>query len=493
MGSYIFAAEGQTLSYRRGETMAKPGAMEIERQTVLSFGDLPHGSACHCAICRRKKKFDVPSELAKLFVDGNIVLFTGAGISTEARSVLGDTFYETIEYILNDGISNRSFPDLMEAYCNTPAGRISLMEKIRDRFDYVFSHREIYEEATRFHRELATFFPIDTIVTTNWDTYFEDECGATPFVEDRDIALWNVAERKVLKLHGTIANLGSIVATRSDYDKCARRLSKGLIGAHLKSLLATRSTVFIGYSLRDEDFLQVYGAVRRYLSDFHRQAYFVSPEISPDDRERLSKLNLQLIETDGQFFISELKKHAQKERCLSRDDMYDGVAGLLEEAVASHEWLHEKFRAAKFPQVLFCSWYQDGLMHALERILRLRKTGRQSDLHRLQGSARSYDHFARCFQKDRNYSDAAYCFGYSNAYTFACQYYGGNADIVDPPLFFYFGFETREKSHYQKQLHKIPVLHKSAFKFAQKVVSKYPKDQNLILHHDPRLNVAKYM
>jgi hypothetical protein len=230
--------------------MAKIGIRETKRQRTLKFGEPLQGTACHCAFCLRKKEFAAPSELVNLFVEGNIVLFAGAGISTEANGIMPNSFYDTIRYIISDDNPDRPFPDVMEAYCNTPAGRIGLIEEITDRFNYIFSHRELYNEATRFHRELATLFPIDTIVTTNWDTYFEDECAATPFVEDKDIALWNVAARKVLKLHGTIANFGSIVATRSDYEKCAQRLATGVVGAHLKSLLATRSTVFVGYSLR---------------------------------------------------------------------------------------------------------------------------------------------------------------------------------------------------------------------------------------------------
>jgi hypothetical protein len=242
-------------------------------------------------------------------MDGKIVLFAGAGVSTEAKGVMPNTFYNQIRHILGETDPNKSFPDVMQDFCSTPSGKIGLIQRIKDHFDYAYAHLSIYKDATRFHRELSTFFPIDTIVTTNWDTYFEDCCAATPFVEDRDIALWEVADRKVLKIHGSVSNFGSIVATRSDYDSCKARLNSGILGAHLKSLLATRSIIFIGYSLRDDDFLQVYESVRNALSDFHRQAYFVAPNISDEDRERLRAMNLHLIETDGTFFLSQIKTH----------------------------------------------------------------------------------------------------------------------------------------------------------------------------------------
>lgn len=339
------------------------------RQTV-TFSAETNGD-CLCEFCNRNKSFQAPSELLDAFLDGSAVLFAGAGISTEARGVMPNTLYTEIAYSLGSKTNDRSFPDLMEDFCSTPSGKVGLVQRIKDHFDYAYSHDEIYQDATRFHQELATFFPLDTIVTTNWDDYFEQHCAATPFIEDRDLGLWAAAERKVLKIHGSISNFGSIVATRSDYKACEARLQTGLLGAHLKSLLATRTTVFIGYSLTDDDFLQVYGSVRDALRDFHKQAYFVAPTISNTDRRRLADLNLHLIETDGTFFVAQIKAHAQTKICLCSDDMYDNIEDVLSLASTAHTWLHDNYNAVEFPQILFCSWYQDGMLHALKRILRL--------------------------------------------------------------------------------------------------------------------------
>jgi hypothetical protein len=281
------------------------------RQT-LTFADETSSENCACEFCRRNKSFQAPSELLDAFLEGTVVIFAGAGISTEAKSVMPNTLYTEINHALGNKNSDRAFPDLMEDFCATPAGKIGLIQRIRDHFDYAYSHSSIYSDATRFHNELATFYPVDTIVTSNWDDYFEQHCSATPFIEDRDIALWPVAQRKVLKIHGSISNYGSIVATRADYRACENRLQSGLLGAHLKSLLSTKTIVFVGYSLRDEDFLQIYGAVREGLKDFHRQAYFVAPEIGDDDRTRLKELNLHFIETDGTFFIQQVKRMLER-------------------------------------------------------------------------------------------------------------------------------------------------------------------------------------
>lgn len=422
-------------------------------------------------------------------MDGKIVLFAGAGVSTEAKGVMPNTFYNEIRHILGETGPNRSFPDIMQDFCATPSGKIGLIQRIKDHFDYAYAHFSIYKDATRFHRELATFFPIDTIVTTNWDTYFEDCCAATPFIEDRDIALWDVADRKVLKIHGSISNFGSIVATRTDYESCKERLDRGVLGAHLKSLLATRSTLFIGYSLRDDDFLQIYDSVRSGLSDFHRQAYFIAPNINAEDRERLHAMNLHLIETDGTFFLSQIKKHATSNRCIASDELYDDLTNILDLVEEAHSWLHDKFNAVKYPQILFCSWYQDGMTHALERMLRLRKTGKYSDLHQISHSLRAYFSYAKRYGKLKRFSDSAYCYGYSNAYLYASLTDEERKEFT-PPLFFYFKSEIQTAPQYQRALKKLPTLHKTAFQFAQRIVQKNPHLSTHVLHHMDQLDLS---
>jgi hypothetical protein len=456
----------------------------------ITFGRKRNSHSCLCHICRGQIQFEAPSELVDAFIDGRVALFAGAGISSESPDVLRETFYETINFILGNKDQSRPFPDVMEDLCKTPGGRPALIERIQAHFQYIYSHREIYDRATRFHRQLATFFPIDTIITTNWDTYFEDECGATAFVGDKDIALWEVASRKVLKIHGTVANFGSIVATRTDYRKCARRLEKGVLGKFLTSLLAMRPVVFIGYSLRDEDFLQIYNATRKRLAEFHRQAYFVAPSITDVERTRLQAMGLRLIETDGEYFVAQLKEHAQSVRCICPDEMYDDVGELLSIVFDSNTWLRKTFKIKKHPQYLVSAWYLDGLQHALERILRLRKTGEYSDLHKLVATARSYYSFAKKFLRDRKFDDAAYSEGYADGMLFASL---RPEEKLFPPLFFYFGgCRTSSRSVYKRAINKLPARYKRANSFLKGIANKY-EDADMVILHRAQLSLGRYL
>ena len=124
--------------------------------------------------------FAFPPWLLDELLAGRVVIFAGAGISTEGRHVLRPNLYEEIALELGSKPSQAGpFPTLMSTY-EAVHDRSSLLQTVKTRFDYIDSFPQIGAFATRFHRELSTLFPITEIVTTNWDTYFERLCGATP-------------------------------------------------------------------------------------------------------------------------------------------------------------------------------------------------------------------------------------------------------------------------------------------------------------------------
>ena len=183
-----------------------------------------------CEICGVDYDFSLPAEILSAAKSRDLILFLGAGISTEGPSVTpSGNFYQNIAAKLHSPPARDApFPTVMETF-QKENSRKALIEQIFLRLKEVEGFRNSLYHATRFFDELATMPYIDTIFTTNWDTYVEDLCGATPFISGEDVALWDVAERKVLKLHGSIANLGSIVATEEDYQKNFEKLSKGFL------------------------------------------------------------------------------------------------------------------------------------------------------------------------------------------------------------------------------------------------------------------------
>ncbi|MCK4571232.1 SIR2 family protein, partial [Candidatus Bipolaricaulota bacterium] len=297
---------------------------------------------------------------------GNVVLFAGAGISTEAEGVYPSSLYDEIQNELNETNPDLEFPDLASKFCRTTGDRPLLVRTILDRFRKAFTIRETYRLVTRFHRTLSTIYPLDTIVTTNWDDFFERECDALPFVIPEDMAFWNMPGRKTLKIHGSVSNLGTLIATREDYERCGQQLREGVLGSVLKTLLATRTILYIGYSLRDSDFLQIMDLVKSEMGDFVPRGYWIST--NSQVKERAAKFGLIPIITDATYFLEIVKEHLVGSNLMFPDEKYPLIEAARAYVAEKHRGLAERIPPKEKPAMVFALSYQDGLMSAFDGI-----------------------------------------------------------------------------------------------------------------------------
>lgn len=457
-----------------------------------------HPKNCQCPVCKVTLDFELDNDLVTEIDKGNAVIFAGAGISTESRMVYNRTFYEEIMLAMlvsghpalmkqrkEGGSSPPSFPELMSTFCDQPNGRYKLLDQLKKRFSTIESFPELYGQATKFHRELGTFFPIKTIVTTNWDEFFERVCGATPFVFDQDMAFWDAAERRVLKIHGSIANFGSIIADENDYKKSAEELEKGIIGSVLKTILATKTVIFIGYSLSDSDFNSIYEFVRKQMSGMHRQAYVVTP--FQGDAEKFREIGLCPIITDGTYFVKKLKEHKIILKHFLPDDVFIFAYELLAQANREHVLLHSRVKFAANPHAIFSAFYQDGMLHSLERALAMRGSGQYSHKCDLEKLISKYEVIKSKKLKAKNFGDVAYIEGYINGLVSIASYPTHKPE--DIPM--YFAFETEISNwnidHYMEKLPEFALLHADSFAWAEKAVGELDDPETTEWHHPPWL------
>jgi NAD-dependent SIR2 family protein deacetylase len=386
---------------------------------------------CECALCGNDKQFTVPEHLIEQIAKGNVIVFAGAGISTEAKDKAQHTFYEAIAHEL--GIDGLSFPSLMSRYCSQPDGRIKLLSKIKDRFEYFKSFEEFYFSMSRFHRSLAPIHTITDVITTNWDDFFERECEFDPFIYDSDLAFWDSSPRRLMKIHGSITNFGSIIATEKDYEESFARLNSGPLGSHLKSLISRKTVIYVGYSLSDENYIKILSNICEIMWSSMRQSYFVSPYIDPSKLEKLP-LNLIPIQTDGAYFFEQIRTHLEDKIGIVKDVAFDEADELLDIVIAEHLRASGRFQETKHPLLAFCLSYQDGLRHALKRMKRKRKSGHYHDLDRLHSLIHSYTAATTQFRRKRDHWNAEYARGYLNALIFLHE---SNAydNIPLPPLY----------------------------------------------------------
>jgi NAD-dependent SIR2 family protein deacetylase len=413
------------------------------------------------------------------------VVFAGAGISTETRYTHPNTFYDTLRAAV-ECQDTPPFPALVDRFEDQPNGRQKLIETIVDRFSYINGFRELRQAATRFHDELSTMPYLKTIVTTNWDRYFEEVCDATPFVYESDIPFWGTANRAVLKIHGSIDNYSSIVASSSDYERCFKRLRDGAIGAVLKQLFATKTFVFFGYSATDSDFLAIFQTIKSGLGTFARTHYLVSPFLDDSQRARLAELNIVGIKTDGAHLLSVVKQHMISRFCFAKDESYREVSELLIQLRDLHFAFVGSYKPAENPHLIYATVYQDGLIHALERIIDQRASGRFSDLHAVRGQIGGYRDMIANYLSKRDYWEMSYFSGYQVGLEFFDMVNMlGVEETGWPPPYFHPGSGFLSQEEYDAKIRPNPDVHKAALAQAKGILKRSGAENAEVVQHLP--------
>jgi NAD-dependent SIR2 family protein deacetylase len=428
-----------------------------------------------------KRDILIPEALLDEILKERVTIFAGAGISTESKNVAPYTLYEDMRRQLNSN-DYPSFPKLVTRFHqDIHNGEREFIIKLKDRFDYIDSFPELQRAATGFHRELASIYYIKNIVTTNWDTYFEDFCAATPFVKQEDTAFWDVPSRRVLKIHGSITSFASLVSSEEQYEKCESELSTGQIGAFLKTLLTTDTIIFIGYSFKDSDFVSIYKEVSKQLSVFKKSAYVVTP--FEEEAEWFKSHGLVPIITDGTYFLELVKAHFIENSFLLTDDIYEVAGDALYEVEKAHEAFIDEIDLKTYPHAVYSLLYQDGLMHAFERAIQLRKSGEYNNEQQVHSTFVKYSELAENFEKKNEFTEAAYCMGYSNALLLLLE----NSELKIPPLYFSFDWpkEMFTLKEFKKSLKAKVFVNRKARGLAKEIVSKKINGEIDVVHRSP--------
>lgn len=214
-----------------------------------------------------------------------------------------------------------------------------------------------------FCEPIAEIPYLNRFVTTNWDPFLERALDVlVPMVEDRDLAFWDDRKGQVLKIHGCITRPYSVVATQSDYDACMKQ--NPLIFNKLKDLMATKTFLFVGYSMRDADFQEVWNGITTALGHFTRLAYAVDIDATPDAVSFWKGRGIELVNTSDILFVRALRRRLEKENLIPSEELLGFMRRARRQVASTHfktgQESHGKLASAM---------YQDGLLHALDDVL----------------------------------------------------------------------------------------------------------------------------
>ena len=286
-----------------------------------------------------------------------------------------------------------------------------------------------------------------------------------------------------MKIHGSIQNLSSIIVTSEDYKKRFSELQNGIVGATLKSILATKTVVFIGFSFGDEDFSQIIDYLHKEMGGISPHIYIVT--LGETLRERLAYKNSTSIVTSETFFLHKLKLDLIEKGVIKNHAAFP----IVSKALLEMENLHDKVSAidlSQYPCAAYTLSYQDGVIHAFERFLQNYKTGEYNQPGRLSSIAGEYEELVHNYLAAKNYWDAAYYDGYENGLIFIdiCE---NRDDILSIFPFLFLPNAKKELSSYDVYMDELKRISRSISRVQKqaKKIFKVHAGSDLVVHHPP--------
>jgi hypothetical protein len=149
--------------------------------------------------------------------------------------------------------------------------------------------------------------PVRHVITTNYDHLLERALTAlkrhpVPVVQQEDVPHTGGAGVYVVKLHGDAEHPADIVLSRDDYHSFFE--TRPAMALLLEGLLLNQTFFFVGYSLRDINFREVFSRIARMLRESRRPAFATSFDARGDTAAYVARQwqrqQLQLIPIEGE-------------------------------------------------------------------------------------------------------------------------------------------------------------------------------------------------
>lgn len=241
-----------------------------------------------------------PKPVLDDLVTGKWLPVIGAGMSLNAAVPTGKKMplWAGMGKELTDELSDftsTSVLDGISAY-EHEFGRARLIERLSDILLIKDAH------PGNAHKEFCTI-PFDIVCTTNFDFLLERQYDLTPryvypVVDEEQLSInTGNAGTLLLKLHGDLRHPGRLIVTEADYDGFLANYP--LLATYLSNLLITKTAVFIGYSLDDPDFRQLWHVITERLGRTRRMAYTIAVNARNADVARYERRGVKVINLPG--------------------------------------------------------------------------------------------------------------------------------------------------------------------------------------------------
>lgn len=319
---------------------------------------------------------EVPEELVNQIAHGNCILFVGAGLSQGAKlPSWPDLLRQMLDWSEKYGIDMADRKE-MESYIE--GGELLLVaDEMRERLsgdDFRRFMVEVFRKSgikpTKVHMLLPKI-PFAAALTSNYDTLLESAYNiannGTPLhvFTHRDYpelsASLRSSEFYVLKVHGTIDRIETIILGRNDYREVMH--ANPAYRQYLMALFSTKTVIFLGFGLTDPDLLLLLDELRATFKDYSGKhfALMSTRDFSGIKKNRFEKdYGIKIIPyTPSTYehpevitFLTDLADKVRKVRAVTEPVIQENLTPLEELTAEVRTWLQTIRYRVEEPQRL---------------------------------------------------------------------------------------------------------------------------------------------
>lgn len=250
---------------------------------------------------------------------GNLVAFLGAGISKTYEDEYTGKIYRglpTAMEIVSDLIDKKRYIS-----ANMSFEQALFMVKLKEGRGEVERVLEEYIDVPTLNPLPAHYLLADmsfsAFITTNYDQLLEKSLEKNrkkfyTIIEDNDVSRWRNAQLPYIKLHGCITRPSGLIAAEDEYRPFSE--SKPLISSLINTLLANKSILFLGFSLNDSDFKELFQELKLLLGDNMPRSYAVVYDCDDYHAAYWQKEGITIIKSDLTLFLRSLFKMSLLEK-----------------------------------------------------------------------------------------------------------------------------------------------------------------------------------
>jgi hypothetical protein len=254
------------------------------------------------------RDMDIPPELQEVLKRGECVLFVGAGVS-EGLPQWKDLMKPLAKELeINPGLD----PPSIAEYYENKFGRPQLENKI-------YSQLKKEVPLTEVHK-IITQLRFKAIITTNFDHQLEKALKNKDYykiVDGRKAPTMKENQLPLIKMHGDMKESGTMILTQTDYEDYSET-HRAMITFLLRYFISN-NFLFIGYSLTDPDFNNIFAQIRSLFGENQRKSFIIIKKPSEDkirefehEINRLKKKNIECIPIDDYDQIPQIFQEFMK-------------------------------------------------------------------------------------------------------------------------------------------------------------------------------------